>query len=351
LSKKIQVLVVDDSAFSRQAIKNMLIDEPNIDGVTVAVNGIDAMSKVLRYKPGIITLDIEMPQMDGFTFLRWLMKERPTPVLMVSSRSDNKTVFRALDMGAVDFIAKPTRRASPELNTIKNDLLDKIGNINKTSVAKLNRNRRYLSTSHLDEIPSAYGISDVGVLAIGASTGGPQALQLIISSLPENFPLPIVISQHMPRGFTKPFSQRLNQLSAITVKEAEEGDSLDQAKVLICPGGRHMYLKKRGKQVIVRLKKASDRDKYVPSVDVMMRSVAEIFRNGAFGVILTGMGNDGKDGMQEIRKRGGYTLAESEKTAVVFGMPQEVIKAGAAMKVAPLNKIPAEILRIVIEQK
>jgi two-component system chemotaxis response regulator CheB len=155
----------------------------------------------------------------------------------------------------------------------------------------------------------------------------------------------------MPRGFTKPFSQRLNQLSAITVKEAEEGDSLDQAKVLICPGGRHMYLKKRGKQVIVRLKKASDRDKYVPSVDVMMRSVAEIFRNGAFGVILTGMGNDGKDGMQEIRKRGGYTLAESEKTAVVFGMPQEVIKAGAAMKVAPLNKIPAEILRIVIEQK
>ena len=347
MPEKIKVLIVDDSAYSRQTIKKMLLNDPMVDVIGVAVDGIDAMGKTVRYRPDIITLDLEMPEMDGFTFLRWLMKELPTPVIMVSSYSDTKTVFKALELGAVDFIAKPSRKASIELQNIGDDLLSKIRSINASSVKKLNRNLRFLSGEAPIEVPIPSKKRHIDIVAIGASTGGPQALQLILTMMPKNFPAPIVISQHMPRGFTGPLSERLNRLSAIRIKEAEDDEPLDPGKALICPGGHHLLLRTRENGVYTRLKKARESDRYAPSVDLMMESVAEIFKKRGLGVVLTGMGNDGKRGMLEIFRQGGYTIAESEETAVVFGMPQEVIKAGAAKKILPLNEVPSELVRIV----
>jgi len=352
MPKKIKVLVVDDSAFSRQTIKNMLLKAPVVDVIGIAVDGIDAISKTLRYKPDIITLDLEMPEMDGFSFLRWLMRERPTPVIMVSSHSDSKTVFKALELGAVDFIAKPTRRASFELQKIENDLLAKIRNIDASSLSRLNKN---LSNTPRERPPEKVSTPSkrlpYRIVAIGASTGGPQALQLILTEMPENFPAPIVISQHMPKGFTGSFSERLDRLSAIRVKEAEDDEPLEPGKALICPGGFHLQLKTRGERVYTRLKNAGKSDRYVPSINLMMVSAAEIFNGRTLGVVLTGMGNDGARGMVEIFRQGGYTITESEETAVVFGMPHEVLKAGAAKKVLPLREVSSELIRVVMKEK
>jgi len=342
----IRVLVVDDSAFSRQTIKKMLESDPDIEVAAVASDGIDAMAKTLRLKPDLITLDFEMPEMDGFSFLRWLMKQRPTPVIMVSSYSDTKTVFKALELGAVDFIAKPSRRASMELRNIEKDLLAKVKGIKALNMDVLSRNLQLLETA--SSAPEAAARkSDVEVVAVGASTGGPPALQIILSKLPPEFP-GIVISQHMPKGFTGPLAERLDTLSKMRVKEAENGDEVQTGRVLICPGGYHMSVKKRRDVPYVLLREAVYEDRYIPSIDVMMKSAAECCGKNLMGVVLTGMGNDGKEGMLAIKAGGGYTIAESEETSVVFGMPAEVIGAGAAKKVLPLTEIPGEMVRVAV---
>ncbi|MBI4685300.1 MAG: chemotaxis response regulator protein-glutamate methylesterase [Nitrospirae bacterium] len=344
---QIKVLVVDDSAYSRQTIKKMLETDPNIDVIGVAVDGIDAMAKTLRLRPDLITLDFEMPGMDGFSFLRWLMKERPTPVIMVSSYSDTKTVFKALDLGAVDFIAKPTKRASAELRGIEKDLLSKVNGVKGLRLDRLSRNLQLLNTSEEITTEVEPSIGDIDVVAIGASTGGPAALQIILTRLPHDFAAAVLISQHMPKGFTGPLAERLDKLSEVSIKEAENGDIIEPGKVFICPGGYHINLKKKGQKCYVFLKESTDEDKYVPSVNIMMVSVAEHYGNRAVGVILTGMGNDGKKGIVEIKLRGGYTIAESEETAVVFGMPAEVINTGAIDKVIPLTEIPIDLINVV----
>lgn len=342
----IKVLVVDDSAFSRQTIKKMLESEPGIEVIGVASDGIDAMAKTLRLKPDLITLDFEMPEMDGFTFLRWLMKQRPTPVIMVSSYSDTRTVFKALELGAVDFIAKPSRRASLELRNIEKDLIEKVKGITGLNLDVLSKNLQLLSGSSGAPSQEGPSESEVEVVAIGSSTGGPPALQIILSRLPADFPAGIIISQHMPRGFTKPLAERLDGLSKLRVKEAESGDPIEPGSVLICPGGHHMTLQNIRGRVCAVMKEAVYEDKYIPSVDIMMSRAAERFGKRVMGVVLTGMGSDGKKGMLEIKAKGGYTIAESEETSVVFGMPAEVINAGAAKAILPLTEIPGEIVRV-----
>ncbi len=344
---KIKVLVVDDSAYSRQTIKKMLETDPNIIVIGIASDGIDAMAKTLRLKPDLITLDFEMPQMDGFSFLRWLMKERPTPVIMVSSYSDTKTVFKALELGAVDFIAKPTKRASAELQGIEKDLLRKVRGTKNLRMDRLSKNLQLLSAGHEGTPAMEPSIGDIDVVAIGASTGGPAALQIILTRLPSDFSAAVLISQHMPKGFTGPLAERLDKLSEVKIKEAENGDIVEEGKVLICPGGYHIALRKKGQKCHVLLKEATIEDKYVPSVDTMMTSAAEHYGSKTMGVVLTGMGNDGKKGILEIKSRGGYTIAESEETAVVFGMPAEVINTGVVDRVLPLPEIPMELIKIV----
>jgi two-component system chemotaxis response regulator CheB len=355
--ERIRVLVVDDSAFSRQTIRKMLESEEGIEVVGIATDGIDAIAKTLKLKPDLITLDLEMPEMDGFAFLRYLMKERPTPVIVVSSYSDSKTVFKALETGAVDFIAKPTSRASQELNNIKDDLLRKVRSVRQMSLDRLRKNLSLLentrgfisderSTVTTGESWNSVEDRKIEIIGIASSTGGPQALQLILTKLPEGFGPPILVSQHMPRGFTASLAERLNKLSKIRVKEAEDGEALQASTAYICPGGRHLVLKRMHGNLILRLEEATKDDKYIPSGDKMFFSIAEHFKSRSMGIVMTGMGNDGKKGLLEIKTKGGYTIAESEETAVVFGMPQEAIKAGAVTKVLPLYEIPYEIIKV-----
>ncbi|MBI5640235.1 MAG: chemotaxis response regulator protein-glutamate methylesterase [Nitrospirae bacterium] len=344
---KTKILIVDDSAYTRQLIKKIIEQDSNLEVIGIAVDGIDAMAKTLRLKPDIITLDFEMPEMDGFSFLRWLMRERPTPVIMVSSHNDSKTVFKALELGAVDFIAKPTKRASMELQTIEKDLIRKVRGIKSIRMDILSKNLELLGKEEAVRAAGESGDRNVRVVAIGSSTGGPAALQIILTRLPADFQAAIVVSQHMPKGFTGPLSERLNKLSQLTIKEAKDFDPVEPGTVLICPGGYHLGLKKKGPQSVVILKEGKLADKYIPSVDYMMKAAADNFGGNTMGVILTGMGNDGRSGMLEIKEKGGYTIAESEESAVVFGMPAEAIRAGAAETVLPLSEIPAEIIKVV----
>jgi len=345
--KKTGVLIVDDSAFNRQTIKKMLEKDPNIETVAVATDGVDAIAKTMKYRPDIITLDVEMPEMDGFAFLRWLMKERPTPVIVVSSYSDTRTVFRALELGAVDFVAKPTRRASMELRNIEDDLLRKVRSIKKYSLNKLRSNLELIAGRKGKTEVMPVKRRTVDVIAIGSSTGGPAALQLILTSLPPRFPTAVLISQHMPRGFTRSLAERLNRMAAITIKEAGDGEKIEPATAYICPGGSHLLVRKHRGSYYTEIRRAEDGDRYVPSIDLMMKSVADSFGKKAIGVILTGMGDDGRSGMLEIKRRGGYTIAESQDTAVIYGMPREAVRAGAAVSVKPLDQIPDELARII----
>ena len=218
---KTNVLIIDDSAYSRQTIKKMLESDPHINVAGIASDGIDAMAKTLRLKPDLITLDLEMPEMDGFSFLRWLMQNRPTPVIIVSSYSDSKTVFKALEFGAVDFVAKPPRMASTEFENLERDLLRKVKGIKDLRMDKLSRNLELLQEPLKPVAESRASV--IEAVAIGSSTGGPAALKIILARLPSDFP-GIVISQHMPRGFTASFAERLNSISKLRIKEAEEGD-------------------------------------------------------------------------------------------------------------------------------
>jgi two-component system, chemotaxis family, protein-glutamate methylesterase/glutaminase len=343
----VRVLIIDDSAYSRQTIKKMLESDSRIEVAGIASDGIDAMAKTLRLKPDLITLDLEMPEMDGFSFLRWLMQNRPTPVIIISSFSDSKTVFKALEFGAADFVAKPPRMAAAEFENLEKDLLRKVKGIKDLRIEKLSRNLEILREDAPPQPVSERAGNLIKVVAIGSSTGGPAALKIILTKLPSGFPAGIAISQHMPKGFTASFAERLNAIAKVNIKEAAEGDELAHGKVLICPGGYHMFFNKRGSRVFVALKEPKSTDKYTPSVDIMMSSLAEIFGPQAMGVVLTGMGNDGKAGMLAIKSKGGYTIAESADTAVVYGMPAEVIKAGAAERVLPISQIPVEMIRII----
>ncbi len=346
--KKIKVLIVDDSAYNRMAIAQMLASDTGIEVVGSAHDGVDAIAKTLRLAPDVITLDLEMPNMDGFTFLRWLMKERPTPVLVLSSRSDSRSVFRALELGAVDFLAKPEARISKSIESVRSELVAKVQSILNLEMSKVKSAIALLTVEKKAPLPrkedeARLEKSPIEVVAIASSTGGPPAIQAILTSLPPDFGAAIVISQHMPAGFTRSFAERLNKLSSLLVSEAAAGDRLAPGMALIAPGGYHLIVRRDRTGLVTELAPRSPSDKYVPSADRMMISVAETCGAAALGVVLTGMGRDGSEGADAIKKRKGQCLAESEESAVIFGMPQEAIRTGAVDKVLPLNKMAEEI--------
>lgn len=340
---KIRALVVDDSAYNRQTIKSMLEGDEEIEVVGIASDGMDAMSKTIKLSPDVITLDFEMPNMDGFAFLRWIMHERPTPVIMVSSYSDSKMAFKALELGAIDFIAKPTRRASSELQTIERDLIAKVKGTRQLNMQVLRA--KAIQNESVEEQKKQSNLLDVDLIVIGSSTGGPSALQSILTALPADLPAAIAISQHMPKGFTRPLADRLDKLCSLGIKEAQNGDVMRKGQVYICPGGYHMEFASKNGAIQMSVIGANPDDKYTPSVDRMMISASAQLGDRALGIVLTGMGNDGKLGMIDLHRRGSFTIAESEETCVVFGMPQEVIKAKAARCVIPLDRIAAEVRR------
>jgi two-component system chemotaxis response regulator CheB len=348
--EKTRVLVIDDSAYNRRALAEMLEKSSGIEVVGTATDGEQGLKKALMLKPDVITLDLEMPVMDGFTFLRLLMVKMPTPVIVISARDDDANVFKALELGAVDFMSKPTARISKELMNIENDLISKVEVMSNLSMDNVTKRME----AHVDTAPlKKHDIKDVEkrkekfeVVAIGSSTGGPPALQSLFTSLPPGFPLSIVVSQHMPPGFTRAFSERLNRLLPFDVKEAQSGDKVMKGRILIAPGGYHMTFKKDNDGVKAEIAKRGDNDIYAPSVDKMFSSVAKVFEEKAIGIVLTGMGNDGKNGVKKMKKSNGYIIAESEETAIVYGMPREAVKAGAVDKVLPLNEISSQVCNL-----
>ena len=344
--ERIKVLVVDDSAFYRQTISGILKTSPRLSVVGTVSNGSEAIRFVGRTPPDVITLDLEMPTMDGFTFLRWLMTNMPIPVVVISSRSESSNVFQALEWGAVDFLAKPTQRASLEIMKLQDELISKVETAASVSTKKLQHKYRAESLSAaVTPSPAAHDPGGPQVVAIGASTGGPPAVQSIITKLPKDFPCAVVVAQHMPPGFTLYFAERLARSSQLPVKEGAQGDRVEAGKVYISPGGYHMQLRSVRNGVQIDLVPRTDSDKYTPSVDRMMISAAEVYAGRILGILLTGMGSDGKLGMKTIKEKGGATIAEAEETSVVFGMPKEAIAIGVIDKVLPLHRIPAEVIR------
>lgn len=345
----IKVLIVDDSAFMRNTLSSMLTSDPEIQVIGIARDGIEAVEKVASLKPDIVTLDIEMPRMDGIEALKQIMEKNPVPVLMVSSLTTEgaRVTLDALDLGAVDFIPKNLSELSINIIKIKELLIDKIKKIGRKGLVKGLRKPPSMPLKMPDQ--NVYTPHRrVSIIAIGSSTGGPKALQNIITLLPKDFPVPIVIAQHMPPSFTGPFAERLNHLSAIEVKEAENGEPIRKGTAYIAPGRGHMsVLRKKLTETVISVTEERGEYIYRPSVDVLMLSVVDNFSGHVLGVILTGLGNDGSKGMKEIKNKGGRTIAESEKTCVVYGMPRAVVEAGLADKIVPLDEIAGEIINSV----
>ncbi len=348
----IKVLIVDDSAFMRNTLSSMISSDPEIQIAGSARDGIEAIEKVEALKPDVVTLDVEMPRMDGVTALKHIMTKNPLPVIMVSSLTTEgaKATLEALELGAVDFIPKNISELSVNIVKIRDVLVDKIKAVAKKG--RIKRPSRVITDKPLDAprpvVKRTTGERRISLVSIGTSTGGPKALQDIIPLLPGNFPAPIVIAQHMPPTFTGPFAARLNQLSQITVKEAEKGELLRPGVVFIAPGRGHMRLKRqRGLETIITISENREDFIYRPSVDALMLSVAEIFPGRALGVILTGMGNDGLKGLTALKSTGSRIFAQNEETCVVYGMPKAVVDAGIADKVLPIEDIAGEIVNSV----
>lgn len=345
---QIRALVIDDSAYNRVTITRMLESERRIKVVGTAVNGEDGIKQAMKHRPDVITLDLEMPLMDGFAFLRWLMVNLPTAVIVVSSRASDRSVFKALDLGALDFIAKPGGRVSPRLEEIQRDLIAKVLQIVEVRMDNL-RSRiaaEEAAAAHDESMPQLCP-KGVELVAIGCSTGGPPALQHVFQSLPR-LPVAFVVAQHMPPTFTRLFAERVNKLSEFAVKEASDGETIVPGTVYIAPGGAQTEVRRSGEGLQIRVFPAGSSDLYAPSVDRMIRSAADACRERLVAVIMTGMGDDGAEAIREVRERGGKTIAESSETAIIFGMPAEAIKTGAVDEVLPLSAIPDAIRKLCI---
>ena len=340
---KIRVLTVDDSALMRQVLASLLSKDPGIEVIGSAPDPFIAREKIKALNPDVITLDVEMPKMDGLTFLEKLMRGHPMPVVMVSSLTEAgcQTTLRALELGAVDFIAKPKIDLREGMEEIAQDLIDKV---KAASVANVRRQALGVrsETKPLTSSTAMIKTTDT-IIAIGSSTGGTEAVKDVLIALPPNTP-PILITQHMPERFTKTWADRMNSLCRILVKEAKDGDSVLPGHALVAPGGYHMTLVRSGARYSVRINQDPPVNRHRPSVDVMFDSVAQYAGANTIGVILTGMGGDGAKGMLGMKQAGAYTIAQDEASCVVFGMPKEAIKFGGVDKVLPLEEIPAAIV-------
>lgn len=356
MPKKIRVLIVDGSASIRQTLTAILNRDPQIEVIGCASDPFIAARRIRKIVPDVITLDVEMPKMDGITFLRKLMSQYPIPVVICSSLAEegSETMMQAFEAGAVDVILKPREGVADHLNEIGNNIRDVIKSAAKARTGV----RRDIFVADL--VPSEKLSADVvlpppiaghvmtktteAVVCIGASTGGTESLRVVLEALPADSP-GIAIVQHMPGKFTAAFASRLNSLCKVEIKEAEDGDPVLRGHVLIAPGGRHMLLERQGTRYCVSIKDGPPVSRHRPSVDVLFRSAAHAAGVNAVGVIMTGMGDDGACSMLEMKQSGAFNIAQDEASSVVFGMPKEAIAKGGVDLVVPLNRIAREILR------
>ncbi len=356
---KIKVMIVDDSALVRQVITQAISREPSIEVIATAQDPVFAIDKLKVQWPDVFIVDIEMPRMDGLTFLKKIMAERPTPVIICSSLADKgaQVTMEALAAGAINIITKPKLNLKSFLEDSSNDIISAIksaARANMRAVRSMTGSLRTVAAAGPKQSADAmlastphqgarmYGTTD-RVVAIGTSTGGTQALEAVLSQLPA-VTTGIVIVQHMPEKFTAMFAERLNGLCAMEIREARDGDRVHPGLALIAPGGRHMMLRRNGAQYLVEVRDGPLVNRHKPSVDVLFRSVAQVAGRNALGIIMTGMGDDGARGLKEMRDAGATTIGEDESTCVVYGMPKEAVKLGAVGRELPLDQIPREIV-------
>lgn len=337
---KITVLCVDDSALMRQIMTEIINSHPDMEVVATAPDPLVARDLIKKFNPQVLTLDVEMPRMDGLDFLEKLMRLRPMPVVMVSSLTGkgSEVTLRALELGALDFVTKPQLGIREGMLAYSEMIAEKI-----RMAAKARLPQRSASSEPTKIIQHTPILSSEKLIAIGASTGGTEAIRQVLQPLPATSPA-LLITQHMPPGFTKSFAERLNKLCQITVKEAEDGERVLPGHAYIAPGARHLELVKSGANYQVRLNDGPPVNRHRPSVDVLFRSVAQYAGRNAVGVILTGMGNDGAAGMLAMHQAGAYTLAQNEASCVVFGMPREAIAMGGVDEVVDLSQVSQRML-------
>jgi two-component system chemotaxis response regulator CheB len=342
--EKIKVMIVDDSPFMRMILKDIIDKESDMQVVGVARDGMEAVELAIKLKPDVITMDVEMPKLNGIEALKEIMKRAPTRIIMVSSLTEEgaEITLLALELGAVDFVTKPSGSVSMDFRKMGPELVQKIRDAMKINISQILMKRKPLANLRVKSIVSGK------VVVIGSSTGGPRSLDLVIPPLPKDFPAPILLVQHMPPGFTKSLAQRLDRISNLSVKEAEEGDVLKPGWVYVAPGDYHMGIKYQDKKGIIYLDKNTEKINNVrPAVDYTLDKVAEIYKENTIAVILTGMGKDGTKGAFKVKFFKGVVIAESQETCVVFGMPKSVIEEGYADYVFPADKIPEKLVELV----
>lgn len=344
---KIKVLVVDDSAFMRKVISDMISSDPNMEVVATAKNGEEALQMIVDHKPDVVTMDIEMPKMDGLTALKQIMEVRPMPVIMLSSLTTSGAVetLKALDYGAFDFITKPTSLVKVSTPEIREELLSKIRIASKIKVSRPMFTPRETARVIETDKRTSGRTKFKKLIAIGTSTGGPRALQDVIPYIPKDIEAGILIVQHMPPGFTKSLAERLDSMSQIRVKEAEDGDIINAGVAYLAPGDSHIKVTKQGGQFVIKLDNGDRVSGHKPSVDALMYSIASLGDRNVIGVIMTGMGADGADGMSKLKQNRGFVIAQDEESCVVFGMPKSTIKLGVVDKVVSLSNIANEIVK------
>jgi len=347
---KIRVLIVDDSAFMRRVIKQMLETDPEIQAVGTARDGQEGVEMALSLTPDVITMDVEMPRMNGLEATEIIMEKLPTPIIVVSSLTHEgaKATFDALDKGAADYISKNLTTSAFDMMKIQDDLIAKVKAIGRKKNRLLGIRRFKKPTPPLAISKKGFATQNISFVAIGASTGGPRAVQEVLSHLPGDLTTPMLVAVHMPKAFTGAFAERLNALTELPVKEAEEGERISPGRVLLAPGGAQTRVIRRGlTDYCIEISDFPHDSIYKPSIDISMKSVAEAYPGRSMGVILTGMGYDGRDGMRKIKEKGGKTIAQSEETCTVYGMPRAVVDAGLADKVVPLDRIAGEIINMI----
>lgn len=355
-----KVLVVDDSRFYRNRLCEILASDKNIQVIGTAENGREAIDKALSLRPDVITMDIEMPVMDGISAVREIMKKRPTPILMFSSLTTEgaQATLDALDAGAVDFLLKRLDKLSHGNRELARSICGKIRILGRRAASFLSQHREInhskspeaaertaVSTRKIINLPKReHYLNKYKVVVIGASTGGPVAVQTVLSMLPGDFPVPVIVVQHMPAAFTGPFAHRLDTLSKLAIKEAADGDVLSAHTVYVAPGGKQLYLEKKSSEAVVRIRENYEGEQYKPSVDITYKSVCDIYGGAALAIILTGMGSDGRDGASTLKRAGSEIWAQDEQSSIVYGMPQAVIEAGLADRVLPISDIAQQLV-------
>jgi two-component system, chemotaxis family, protein-glutamate methylesterase/glutaminase len=359
--RSIKAIVVDDSAFMRKSLTLMLESDPAIQVVDTARDGAEGIEKIRKHRPDIVTLDIEMPKMDGLSALKIIMKEVPIPVLMVSSLTTEgaQATLDALALGAVDFIPKQLSYVSLDITKIRDELIHKVKSIvqSRSLAMRLQRIRNVHARISGPAAPAAPAFSgklpgyrgDLNAVVIGVSTGGPNALLQILPKIPGSYPLGIAIVQHMPPRFTKSMAERLNGICDLSVKEAEDGDELTRGSILIAPGGKHLTFARERNRIVAVIREEPSNVLYRPSVDIMVSSAVGTYDSPLLGVILTGMGKDGLLGMHDLKRKGGFIIAQNEETSIVYGMPKAVVDDGIADVVVPLDSVVSSITNLTMK--